>query len=236
MPSEGFPFPVAVSQLVLGRNDSREAQNSRAISWLLAQTGGPVVVVTPQRQFDGHSLKQVIRRPGTTHVTWRGYSAHSLANQRVIHSWPDKKHLNDLWGVGVDALVVIEWNQTETATWIEDAQPVRLLPDGIVPPPSETMPELEPLPNRVDEILESIAQWAAGYSSGLKWNEEDKLKADMMNRPDRWAPITVDQVRTKCRALQMRPNDVETIAGLLQRRKEGHRFIVRHGYRDFRFD
>jgi hypothetical protein len=235
MPDE-YPFPVAVSQLVLGGTDSREAQNTRAIRWLLAQTGGSVVVVTPQRQFDGESLKRLIRRPGTTHLTWRGYSAGSLVNQRVIHAWPDRKHLNDLWGVEADVLVVIEWNQPETATWIEDVRPVRLLPDGIVPPPPGTVAELEPLPNRVDEILESIAQWAAGYSSGLKWNEEDKLKADMMNCPERWAPVTVAQVRAKCRALKMRPNDVETIAGLLQRRKEGRRFIVMHGYRDFRFD
>jgi len=77
---------------------------------------------------------------------------------------------------------------------------------------------------------------AAGYSSGLKWNEEDKLKADMMNRPERWVPITVKQVRAKCRELGMRPNDVDTVAGFLQRRKDGRRFNVRSSYRDFQFN
>lgn len=77
---------------------------------------------------------------------------------------------------------------------------------------------------------------AAGYSSGLKWNEEDMLKADMMNRPDRWVSITVEQVRTKCRALGMRPDDVDTVAGFLQRRKEGRRFNVQSSYRTFRFN
>jgi len=85
-------------------------------------------------------------------------------------------------------------------------------------------------------ILEYIAAMAAGYSSGLKWNEEDKLKADMMNRPERWVPITVEQVRAKCRALGMRPDDVDTVAGFLQRRKEGRRFNVQSSYRTFRFN
>ena len=77
---------------------------------------------------------------------------------------------------------------------------------------------------------------AAGYSSGLKWNEEDMLKADMMNRPERWEPITVEQVRAKCRELGMRPKDVDTVAGYLQRRKDGRRFNVRSSYRDFQFN
>lgn len=62
------------------------------------------------------------------------------------------------------------------------------------------------------------------------------LKADMMNRPERWVPITVEQVRTKCRELGMRPNDVDTVTGFLQRRKDGRRFNVRSSYRDFQFN
>lgn len=76
---------------------------------------------------------------------------------------------------------------------------------------------------------------AAGYSSGLKWNEEDKLKADMMNRPERWIPITIEQVRAKCKKLGMSPNDIDTIAGFLQHRKAGRRFNVRSAYRTFQF-
>ena len=47
--------------------------------------------------------------------------------------------------------------------------------------------------------------------------------------------VTVEQVRATCRQLGMRPNDVDTVAGLLQRRKEGRRFNVRSSYRRFRF-
>lgn len=237
MSSDEYPFPVAVSQL--GENDSREAQNTRAVAWLLQQPGGPIAVVTPRRQFEGEALTRLVGRPGTAHLTWRGLSAGSLAHRRVIYAWPDRQHLNDLWDVDADAIVVIEWGAAETATWVEDAQPVRLLPGQTMQPASgpQAAPEPvgEPLPGDVIRILESLARWAAGYDSGLKWNEEDKLKADMMNRPDRWTSVTVEQVRGKCRELKMRPNDIETIVGFLERRKQGQRFNVRSTCRDYQF-
>lgn len=62
-----------------------------------------------------------------------------------------------------------------------------------------------------------------------------KLKADMMNRPDRWAPVTVEQVRAKCRELGMRADDVDTITSYVQRRKDGRRFNVGSSYRTFQF-
>lgn len=235
MSSDAYPYPVAVSQL--GERDSREEQNTRAVRWLLDQPGGPVVVVTPRRTFEGQSLKRLVDRPGTTHRTWRGLFASSLAGHRVLHAWPDRGQLNELWGVQADALVVVEWNASETASWIEDANPARLLPSATVSPSTEAphLPVLTPLPNGVGEILELIAEWAAGYDAGLKWNEEDKLKADMMNRPERWVPVTVEQVRAKCRELRMRPNDIEKIVALVERRKQGHRFRVTGTYRDFYF-
>lgn len=109
---------------------------------------------------------------------------------------------------------------------------------GIVPASTASGEEklLEPLPNGIHGILEHVAGMAAGYSSGLKWNEEDKLKADMMNRPERWSLVTVEQIRAKRRELGMRPNDVDKIAGFLQRRKGGRRFIVRSSYRTFQFN
>lgn len=94
---------------------------------------------------------------------------------------------------------------------------------------------LESLPNGVGQIREHIAAMAAGYSTGLKWNEEDMLKADMMNRPERWVPVTVDRVRAKCRESGMRPNDIDTVAGFVQRRKDFRRFNVQSSYRTFAF-
>lgn len=235
MKFETYSYPVAIARLSEGET-SREPQNLRAIRWLLDQPGGSLVVVTPQKRTNGISLNRLIEQPGVLHLSWHGLSTAALSG-RVIFAWPDRKHLNELWGADVDALAVIEWNENETEEWIEDARPIQLYADHDIEPEVLTSQAAitEPLPNGVDGILEHIAGMAEGYSSGLKWNEEDKLKADMMNRPERWVPITVEQVRAKCRALGMRPEDVDTVAGYLQRRKEGRRFNVRSSYRTFRF-
>src|SRR3546814_13834057 len=73
------------------------------------------------------SLKRLVARADTIHLTWRAFSPGSLAHRRVIYAWPDRQHLNDLWGVDADALVVIEWGEAENARWIEDVRPVGLL-------------------------------------------------------------------------------------------------------------
>lgn len=226
--------PVAVSRL--GRDEkSREPQNVRAIRWLLEQPGGDVVVVTPNREVPSESLGKLVRNPRVVHHAWRGLTSSSFRGQRVIYAWPDREHLNHVWGAKADALVVIEWNEEQTAEWIADARPIELLVDREVQPQKRIAEELAPLPNGIDGILEHIALMAAGYSSGLKWNEEDKLKADMMNRPERWVSVSVEQVRMKCRQLGMRPKDVDTISDFVQRRKEGRRFNVRSTYRTFQF-
>ncbi|MGW9419558.1 hypothetical protein ACWGRS_18030 [Cellulosimicrobium funkei] len=234
MTTTAYPSLVSISRL--GGDDTREQQNQRAIDWLLRQPGGSLVVVTPQKRLGSASVSRFAARVDVDHLSWRGFFASSLAGKRVLHAWPDRAHIDDLWGCGADAVAVIEWNEDETAEWIEDASPIVLSSTGAEVVAETDTHDEAPLPNGVDGILEHVAGMAAGYSSGLKWNEEDKLKADMMNRPERWMPVSVDQVRSKCRALGMRPRDVDTVAGFLQRRKEGRRFNVRSSYRDFQFN
>ena len=194
------------------------------------------MVLTPNRRFSSETFKRLVAHPRVIHRTWREVGHDSFRGERIIHAWPDRKQLNGIWAVEADALVVIEWSETETADWLAHAQPIQLRAEGMwIPPNRGESASLEPLPNGVDGILEYAAQMAAGYSSGLKWNEEDKLKADMMNRPERWTSVTVEQVRTKCRQLALSPNDIDTIADLVQRRKDGRRFNVRGPYRTFQF-
>ncbi|WP_460997748.1 hypothetical protein [Trueperella pyogenes] len=235
MALETSHMPIAISRLDASVETSRELQNARAIKWLLQQAGGSVTVVTPRQDVSSDVLKSLINQRGVTHLSWEGLFAQGLRG-RVLFAWPDRQHLNDLWGIQADALAVIEWNPDETQEWIEDNNPLVLLHDRAERyKPDETKnSQAAPLPNGIDDILEYVAQMAAGYSSGLKWDEEEKLKADMMNRPKRWAPVTVNQVRAKCKELGMRPNDVDTVAGFLQRRKEGRSFRVKT-YRDFHF-
>lgn len=106
MSSNTSTYPVAISRI--SEDDSREAQNLRALRWLANQEGGPVVVVTPQKDFDGDRLKRLIKQPGVTQHTWRGFSVASLRGRRVVYCWPDRQHLNDLWDADPGALVVIE--------------------------------------------------------------------------------------------------------------------------------
>lgn len=226
--------PIAVSRL--GEDDTREAQNLRAVRWLLSQPGGSVVVVTPRRDVPSDAIKRLIARPEVHHFAWRGFLGGHFGGQRVLYAWPDRQRLNDLWNADADAIVVIEWGVEETTLWVEDVTPVQLLPGETIKPIPRMQSVPDPLPNGVDSILEYIAGMAAGYSTGLKWNEEDKLKADMMNRPERWVPVTVEQVRAKCRALGMRGKDIDTIADFVQRRKDGRRFNVRSSYRTFKFN
>ncbi|MDO4055141.1 hypothetical protein [Clavibacter michiganensis] len=229
--SDAYEYPVALSRL--GDGDSRDAQTTRALAWIAAQGRAPLVIVTPRRDVPAGWLKRAVTTPGTTHLTWRGLSVGTLAGRRVVHAWPDRQHLNDLWDADAAALVVIEWGELSTADWVIEASPDLLLPNQTVL--SGLTPTVEPfdLPDDVDAILQSVAGWSAGNSSGLKWNEEDKLKADMMNRPTRWQGVTVEQLRARCRELGMKPNDIDTIAGFMQRRKDGRRFNVRSTYRGF---
>ena len=91
------------------------------------------------------------------------------------------------------------------------------------------------LPNGVDEIIDYIAGWAAGYSTGLKWNEVAKLKADMMNVPGRLQPVAAEALRVKCLAAGLNAADVETVVNLLRKRQAGHRLVPTASYRDFQF-
>lgn len=236
MKTGGYPYPVAISKL--GSDESsREPQNARALKWLLEQGSGPVIVVTPQKNLDGFTLKKLVAHPRVRHYSWKGFTAGCLHGSRALVAWPNKKLLNSLWDADAQALAVIEWNEHETAEWIEDSNATVLLPgETIVPTAFEKVVGTDSLPNGLDSILEYVAGMASGYDSGLKWNEEDKLRADMMNRPDRWRDVTVEQVRTKCRALGMRPNDIDTIAGYVQKRKDGKRFNVRSSYKTFQFN
>lgn len=235
MTHEDHTYPIAISRID-GQNDSIGAQTERAINWLRKQPGGPIVVVTPQKRVDGAALDRLIKTPGVTHLSWKGLSSGSFAGHRVLHVAPDRKRLDDLWGADMDALAVTEWS--DLSEWAEDVQACVLLPSGIQSPLST--PEAEDadpaIPEDVAVILAALARWAGGYDSGLKWNEIEKLKSDLMIKPGRWMGVTADQVRRECRRLGMRPKDADTVADLVARRQQGGRFnLGKSSYKGFSF-
>ncbi|WP_051668086.1 MULTISPECIES: hypothetical protein [unclassified Microbacterium] len=93
----------------------------------------------------------------------------------------------------------------------------------------------DPLPNGVGEIIDYLAMMARGYANRLKWNEQEKLKADLMNVPERWVVITPEKLRARAVWAGMRSEDADLIADYLRRRKQGRRLMPKAGYRDYRF-
>ena len=93
----------------------------------------------------------------------------------------------------------------------------------------------ETLPIDIVTILEFLAEWARGYDNHLKWNEEAKLKADLMNSRGYWLGVPVTAIKAKCTALGMRSQDVDLIADLVTRAQQGRRLVPQRSYRDHRF-
>ncbi|MBN9644277.1 hypothetical protein ACFSSC_03170 [Corynebacterium mendelii] len=229
-------MPVAVSRLEEDVERSREPQIRRAAAWLLQQPGGAVTVVTPTKKIDSKCLETLIGRSSVRHLSWRNLASHGLSG-RVLLAWPNRDCLDSLWRIELDALAVIEWDPRDTQEWFVHFEPSLLLHDRVIPFERPLSPQLcsERVPKDVWDFLESIATWAEGYSTGLKWNEVAKLKSDMMLCPQRWEAVSVEQLRSCCVELGMRPKDVDTVARLLERRKKGHRFSVPREYKGFRF-
>jgi len=92
------------------------------------------------------------------------------------------------------------------------------------------------MPKDIEKILEHIALMARGYDNRMKWNEEAKLKSDMMRRMDRWRLVTTGQIRSKCLALGMRNEDVEIICDMHSRRLRGRRLVPQHSYKGYEFN
>lgn len=64
------------------------------------------------------------------------------------------------------------------------------------------------LPPSVASIAEYLAMMAKGYNNHLKWNEQAKFKADLMNARHRWLSVNPDVFAVKLRAEGMRTEDI----------------------------
>ncbi len=92
------------------------------------------------------------------------------------------------------------------------------------------------LPVDVEEIMDYIGE-AAKMSGYLKWNEEAKLKADMMNVRHRWVSrVSEEALRRKCRAVDLTDEETTKILEYLRKTQEGRRLVPHRAYRTFRFN
>ena len=225
-------YPVALSRLG-DEDDTRENQAARAIIWLIKQSGGDVTVITPRKHFENNAIKQLIQIKGVKHYSWREHDGQYLTG-RVLYAWPNHERLSNLWHSQLDALAVIEW--TEDKDWMTIAKPIILLSNKIAEPTATDDFELGKLPNGISAILSYLANRADGYSQGMKWNEVDQLKSDLMECPKRWETVTPEEVKQECLHLGMKLADVDQITELVTRRKQGRTFnLSKSSYKGFKF-
>jgi hypothetical protein len=92
------------------------------------------------------------------------------------------------------------------------------------------------LPADVDEIMDLIGSWAE-MSGFFKWNEQAKIKADMMNVRHRWSSsrVSPEAIRSKCQAIGLVDDETAKIVEWLRATQEGRRLSPHSAYRDFRF-
>jgi hypothetical protein len=88
----------------------------------------------------------------------------------------------------------------------------------------------------VDEIIEEIGRWAAGYSTGLKWNEVAKLKSDMMLVRQRWLDVDLGALERKCRAVGLDSEDTRTVLDLARKVQSGKRLVPNRQYSTFQWN
>lgn len=91
------------------------------------------------------------------------------------------------------------------------------------------------LPQSVDEVVIFLARWAKGYDNHLKWNEQAKFKADLMNTPERWRNVDAQLFRARCLSEGMRDIDVARLVDWLRKAQAGRRLVPLRSYRDHRF-
>ncbi|WP_433530599.1 hypothetical protein ACQPYA_00105 [Micromonospora sp. CA-263727] len=97
------------------------------------------------------------------------------------------------------------------------------------------MAHAEDIPPSVASIAEYLAMMARGYENHLKWNEQAKFKADLMNARDRWLGITPDAFVAKLRREGMREEDILELVDWLKRAQAGRRLVPQRTYRDHIF-
>lgn len=230
--TEHNSYPVALSRLG-DEDDTRESQAERAIAWLCEQSGGNITVITPRKYFENNAIEQLIQIKGVKRCSWRETDGQYLTG-RILYAWPNRERLSNLWHSQLDALAVIEWG--EDKDWMTIAKPIILLPNKIVEPTATDDFELGKLPNGISDILSYLASRADGYSQGMKWNEVDQLKSDLMECTARWKEVTTEQIKQECLHLGMKLTDIDKITELVTRRQQGRTFnLSKSSYKGFKF-
>lgn len=90
------------------------------------------------------------------------------------------------------------------------------------------------LPPSVADFVVFLARMARGYDNKLKWNEQDKFKAELMNVPERWMHVDAAAFYAKTKSEGMREEDSLMLLDWLKKRQAGRRLVPSKSYRSFR--
>ena len=98
------------------------------------------------------------------------------------------------------------------------------------------MDDVEDLPPSVSSIADYLAMMARSYDNHLKWNEQAKFKADLMNARRRWHSVSPTMFAAKLRLEGLREEDISELIDWLTKAQNGRRLVPHRGYRDFMFN
>ena len=88
------------------------------------------------------------------------------------------------------------------------------------------------IPDALDHILGYLSRCAAGYDNKLQWREEERFKADLMNRQADWKQVVPETALLRCAELGMSAEDSENISSMIGQLKAGHKFRPKRGYEE----
>ena len=219
------------------------------LEWV-RETGGTVLANskgTLRDSFDFDTdgqfknFENACRTDGVALATTRG--GFSISGRRLFMLYPDKQDLEAVeerlakryLPSDVEEILVLVWNDGWVVDWVKRYGPELIgdAPDGWFD--KVGVVDAGDMPADIAEILELMAMKAQISDNKLPWQEKDQLKSDMMKNMAYWRAVTPEQVKAKCFELGMSVGDSDEIAGMLERRLEGHRFQVHSGYSDFEF-
>ncbi|WP_063131768.1 hypothetical protein [Nocardia fusca] len=93
------------------------------------------------------------------------------------------------------------------------------------------------LPADIVKIAEFLARNAELSGGAMKWNEEAKIKASMMNEPARWvsARVSPQAIEAACCEAGLPADDAATVGEFLRKVHGGKRLVPNNQYRNFEF-
>ncbi|MBF6227130.1 hypothetical protein IU470_18715 [Nocardia abscessus] len=87
------------------------------------------------------------------------------------------------------------------------------------------------------KIAEFLARNAKLSGGAMKWNEEAKIKASMMNEPTRWVSdrVSPQAFESACHEAGLPADDAATVGEFLRKVHGGGRLVPNSQYRNFQF-